>query len=206
MRVLSGQLLGAAWLAAVLLAACSPGPGATGSGAAGPDVSPATHDAVFLDRGDCAAGDRVGAYREVVCSDPGARARVVGRLYGLLPASPSPAPPAAARAGDRCPPTTDFLLTVTAARPQGYACMRNLTAPHPGDPGGGGGPRTIAGDCVYTSRKGRVKETPCDGSGPHAPQFRVVELARGRGSCPAGTVLYVGVGGGPAGVGCARRL
>ncbi|MDX2643076.1 hypothetical protein PV341_05705 [Streptomyces sp. PA03-1a] len=206
MRVLSGQLLGAAWLVAVLLAACSPGAGGTGSSAAGPDVPPATHAAVFLDQGECAAGDPVGSYREVACSDPGARARVVGRLYGLLPASPSPAPPPTTRAGDRCPPTTDFLLTVTAARPQGYACMRNLKAPHPGDPGGGGGPRTIAGDCLYSSRKGQVKETPYDGSGPHAPQFRVVELARERRSCPRGTALYVGVGGGPAGVGCARRL
>ncbi|MEU4093046.1 hypothetical protein [Streptomyces sp. NPDC026673] len=190
----------------MLLAACAPDAGGTGSRAAGPAVPPATHDAVFLDREECAAGDLAGSYREVACSDPSARARVVTRLYGLLPASPSPAPPAATRVGDRCSPTADFLLTVTAARPQGYACMRNLQAPHPGDPGGGGGPRTIAGDCVYTSRKGQVKEARCDGSGPHAPQFRVVELARSRRSCPKGTALYVVVGAGPAGVGCARRL
>jgi hypothetical protein len=82
--------------------------------------------------------------------------------------------------------------------------MRNLDPPHPGDPGAGGGPRTVTGDCVYTSREGEVRETACNGSGKHKPQYRIVSVARKRSGCPAGTVLYVGLG--PAGLGCARRL
>ncbi|MFJ4845305.1 MULTISPECIES: hypothetical protein [unclassified Streptomyces] len=205
-QTISGQLLGGAWLLAVLLASCTPGPGGTGSSAAGPSLTPTTQDGVFLAQDECATSDPVGSYREIACDDPAALARVVARLYGLLPASPSPSTKNAARPGDRCPATTDFLLTVSAAQPQGYACMRNLMAPHPGDPGEGGGPQTIAGDCVYTSRQGEVKETTCDGSATHKPQYQVTRLAGSRAACPKDTVLYVRVGGGPDGVGCARRL
>jgi hypothetical protein len=205
----SGRLLGAVWLAALLLTACTPASGGTDhtGGAtklpAGP--SRTTDDGVFLAKGECATADPVGAYRETGCSDPAATARVVSRLYGLLPASPTPsAPTAVARAGDRCPPNTDFVLTVSAGSPQGYACMRNLGPLHPGDPGAGGGPRTVTGDCVYTSREGEVRETSCDGSHKHRPQYRIVAVTGKRSGCPPGTALYVGLG--PAGVGCARRL
>jgi hypothetical protein len=203
----SGQLLGAAWLVALLLASCSRGSGATGGGAgqqAGGKLPTAPVDRVFLESGDCAAADPVGAYREVDCSDTAATARVLSRLYGLLPASPTPTPAAVARPGNRCPENTDFVLTISAGRPQGYACMRALDSPHPGDPGGGGGPRTIVGDCVYASRQGEVKETRCDGAAKHAPQFQLTAVAGRRSGCPPGTVLYVSIG--PAGVGCARRF
>lgn len=203
-RAVSGQFLGAAWLAAILLAACTPAPSGTGSGAARQPVSPSrsTGDAVFLAKSECAAADPVGAYREVDCSDPAANARVTLRLYGLLP--PSPTPSALSRAGDRCAENTDFVLTVSAGRPQGYACMRNLGSPHPGDPGSGGGPRTITGDCVYTARAGQVRETACDGTRKNKPQYRITAIAQKRSGCPAGTALFVSLG--PAGVGCARRL
>ncbi|MCZ9346123.1 hypothetical protein NGM37_51245, partial [Streptomyces sp. TRM76130] len=61
------------------------------------------------------------------------------------------------------------------AVPRGYACMRNLQPPHPGDPGSGGGPRTIVGDCVYEAGDGQVRETPCAGTGERAPQYKVVD-------------------------------
>lgn len=200
----SGPLLGAASLSAVLLVACTPGPGGTGSGAARPpgSASRSTSDGVFLAGGECAAADPVGAYHEAGCSDPAASARVLSRLYGLLP--PSPTPSALARAGDRCPEDTDFVLTVSAGRPQGYACMRNLDAPHPGDPGAGGGPRTITGDCVYATRAGQVRETACDGTRRQKPQYLITAVAPKRSGCPDGTALFVSLG--PAGVGCARRL
>ncbi|GAA3062145.1 hypothetical protein GCM10020000_51780 [Streptomyces olivoverticillatus] len=116
--------------------------------------------------------------------------------------------------GPRCPDETDFVLHITAvdagtserdSPPEGYACMRNLRPPHPGDPGRGGGPLTVAGDCVRTERHGVVKEVACDGTGAHAPEYRVEVAARTRDDCPPDTDLYVQLGG-EAPVGCARRL
>ncbi|PHQ50373.1 hypothetical protein BLA24_20185 [Streptomyces cinnamoneus] len=157
--------------------------------------------ATFLDRGTCAGRGRA-SFTEVDCLSGRATASVLARYFG--PRS----------GGPRCPDTTDFVLHVTAVDtgtsetesvPEGYACMRNLRPPHPGDPGRGGGPLTVAGDCVYSERHGVVKETACDGSQPHAPEFEVAELARTRDDCPPSTDLYVQVGG-AAPVGCARRL
>jgi hypothetical protein len=88
---------------------------------------------------------------------------------------------------------------------QGYACMRNLEPPHPGDPGGGGGPRTIVGDCVYGSGDGQVRETACDGAGARKPQYQVVKAVAERTQCPLSTALYVQLGGARP-VGCARPL
>jgi hypothetical protein len=53
--------------------------------------------------------------------------------------------------------------------PQGYACLRDLEPPHPGDPGGGGGPRGIPGDCLYgraAARSGRPPVTDRPTAGP----------------------------------------
>jgi hypothetical protein len=74
-----------------------------------------------------------------------------------------------------------------------------------GDPGGGGGPRTIVGDCVYDLGDGKVRETACDGSGRHAPEFEVTKAVDDRSDCPASTALYVRLGG-TAPVGCARPV
>ncbi|WP_326770320.1 hypothetical protein OG978_17975 [Streptomyces sp. NBC_01591] len=61
-----------------------------------------------------------------------------------------------------CSEHTDFvidaplslaLLEGTPASGEGYACMRNLKPPHPGDKGGGGGPRIEVGDCVDSGGK-----------------------------------------------------
>src|SRR5690606_28988435 len=114
------------------------------------------------------------------------------------------------------PDTTDFVLHISEQRPssdedgdgavrRGYACMRNLQPPHPGDPGGGGGPRTIVGDCVYRLDDGKVRETACDGDGGHAPEFKVTKAVDDRSECPASTALYVRLGG-ERPVGCARAL
>ncbi|MEU4210531.1 hypothetical protein AB0F13_11160 [Streptomyces sp. NPDC026206] len=157
--------------------------------------------ATFLGRGSC-AGRGGPDFGEVDCASEQATASVLARYYG--PRS----------GGPRCPGTTDFVLHITAVNtgtsesasaPEGYACMRNLRPPHPGDPGRGGGPLTVTGDCVYTERRGVVKETACEGSRGRAPEFRVEETAGTREDCPPDTDLYVQVGGG-APVGCARRL
>ncbi|GLP65652.1 MULTISPECIES: hypothetical protein [unclassified Streptomyces] len=159
--------------------------------------------AVFLAVDECSSFGKA-SFTEVPCTSERAAARVVARHDG----TPAAGPP--------CPATTDFVLHISeqsrisdedgdGAVPQGYACMRNLQPPHPGDPGGGGGPRTIVGDCVYSSGSGQVRETACDGKGPRKPQYKVVKAVAERARCPLSTALYVQLGG-PQPVGCARPL
>ncbi|MEU4199479.1 hypothetical protein AB0F64_05955 [Streptomyces sp. NPDC026294] len=176
------------------------GGGSGGAATASPYPSPA---ATFLAPGTCSSRGRTVFY-QVSCRSERAAALVLSRHDGPQAQGPL------------CPERTDFVLHISERRPasdengdgavpQGYACMRNLEAPHPGDPGGGGGPRTIVGDCVRPSRQGEVQETACDGTGARAPQFTVTAAVRSRSACPADTDLYVQLGGG-APVGCARRL
>ena len=159
--------------------------------------------AVFLAVDECSSFGKA-SFTEVPCTSERAAARVVARHDG----TPSGGPP--------CPATTDFVLHISeqsqisdedgdGAVPQGYACMRNLQPPHPGDPGGGGGPRTIVGDCVYSSGSGQVRETACDGRGARKPQYKVVKAVVERSRCPLSTALYVQLGGAQP-VGCARPL
>ncbi|MGW2559002.1 hypothetical protein ACWCXB_07085 [Streptomyces sp. NPDC001514] len=173
-----------------------------GSRTANPS-GPSGYGAVFLGSGDCSSRGR-GDVREVPCTSEKASARVVVRHEGRQADGPA------------CPAATDFVLHISESRPsadedgdgtvpQGYACMRNLEPPHPGDPGGGGGPHTVPGDCVYTSRKGQVKETACDGSGEQRPEFEVASAVQKRSQCPPATDLYVQLGG-ERPVGCARRV
>ncbi|OKI04571.1 hypothetical protein A6A06_07290 [Streptomyces sp. CB02923] len=188
----------------VALSACQrensgPAPdGNEGAATASPSVV-----ATFLARGTCSTRGRT-VFHQVSCRSEKAAALVLSRYDGPQALGPL------------CPERTDFVLHISEHRPdsdengdgsvpQGYACMRNLEAPHPGDPGGGGGPRTIVGDCVRPLRQGEVKETACDGTGAQAPRFKVTAAARSRAACPADTDLYVQLGGG-APVGCARRL
>ncbi|MFJ8308337.1 MULTISPECIES: hypothetical protein [unclassified Streptomyces] len=179
--------------------------------AATPAASPPPDAAAtFLATGHCAS--REGAvgdtkdFHDVACTSERAVARVLVRRDGAVSKG----------AAVMCPLDTDFVLYVAESRPsanengdgsvsRGYACMRNLEPPHPGDPGMGGGPYTVVGDCVYDAGAELVKETPCDGSG-RAPQFRVVSAVRRRAECPPATVLYVQLTGGEGAVGCARRI
>ncbi|MEC4018103.1 hypothetical protein [Streptomyces sp. H27-D2] len=181
------------------LSGCRQQPGRTGSDSRSEQPSPSAsgYGETFLGLRDCSSRGRT-AFQEIACGSERAAARVIARHDGSRSEGP------------RCPDRTDFVLHIAArprpaAQPQGYACMRNLEPPHPGDPGGGGGPLTIVGDCVYTSRLGEVKETACDGSGERAPEFTVTAAVRARPGCPASTQLYVQLGGNRP-VGCARRV
>ncbi|MFC9507280.1 hypothetical protein [Streptomyces sp. NPDC057002] len=164
---------------------------------------PSGYGAVFLAVDECSSFGTT-SFTEVPCAGERAAARVVARHDGAV------------RDGPRCPRTTDFVLHISeqlpasdedgdGAVPRGYACMRNLQPPHPGDPGGGGGPRTIVGDCVYSSGDGQVRETACDGTGERQPEYRVTRAVAGRADCPGTTALYVRLGGDRP-VGCARPL
>ncbi|MHA6760121.1 hypothetical protein [Streptacidiphilus sp. PAMC 29251] len=187
--------------------------GAAGAGRRRPEV-PAAGSAgssasgsasVFLPLGSCAAADPAagaGAYQQVGCAGGDAVAKVVGRLpVGASVAS--------------CPAGTDLALQLssttgngTAALPSGIACLRNLRAPHPGDPGGGGGVGIVPGDCLRGAGGSSVQETACDGTGPHAPDYRVNRLVANARDCPAGTNAYITVHnpGAPEQTACAVRL
>jgi hypothetical protein len=175
---------------------------ASASSASSAVTQPTGYGAVFLGIDECSSFGTT-SFTEVPCTSERAAARVIARYDGDVSDGPA------------CPATTDFVLHISAqgsseaggddAVPKGYACMRNLEPPHPGDPGGGGGPRTIVGDCVYSSGTGQVRETACDGSGQKKPQYKVVKAVLKRASCPASTALYVQLGGAQP-VGCARPV
>ncbi|MFD3516153.1 hypothetical protein [Streptomyces sp. NPDC058657] len=209
-------LRGARGLAVVLLAfglltGCwNGGGGGSSGGGEGPGketghglpVTSSGYGAVFLDVRECSSYGKTP--REVSCASERAAARVVARYNGPAGETSS------------CPPRTDFVLHLSESGqatdedgdgvvPLGYACMRNLQAPHPGDPGGGGGPHTVVGDCVYGAGDGKVKETACDGSGGREPEFKVSEAVGSRARCPSATRLYVRLDGGRP-VGCASPL
>ncbi|MFG2496838.1 hypothetical protein ACGFSB_01255 [Streptomyces sp. NPDC048441] len=166
-----------------------------------PSSSSSGYGAVFLAVDECSSRGRA-TFTEVPCTSERAAARVIARYDDKVAEGPP------------CPVRTDFVLHITEGRPtrnevpRGYACMRNLEEPHPGDPGGGGGPRTVVGDCVYSAGRGEVRETACDGSGAKAPEYRVRVAVTERALCPAATQLYVALGGGESGkpVGCAVRV
>lgn len=192
-------------LLVALLTGCGRPSGSTGGqerGGVPASARPSGHGAVFLGPGECSSFGTT-SFTEVPCSGERAAARVIARHDG---------PPGD---GPLCPPDTDFVLHIGAqpaapgqeggAIPRGYACMRNLQPPHPGDPGGGGGPRTVVGDCLYGSGRGQVRETACDGTGGRKPEYRVTRAVRDRAQCPASTALYVRIGGDEP-VGCARKL
>src|SRR5689334_12602035 len=161
-------------LVAALLTGCQVLKSGAGKGARADATAKATttqpsgYGAVFLGVDECSSFGTT-SFTEVPCTSERAAARVVARHDGTMADGPL------------CPATTDFVLHISAQSPssdkdgdgsvpQGYACMRNLEPPHPGDPGGGGGPRTIVGDCVYGSGSGQVRETRCDGGGTKKPQ------------------------------------
>ncbi|MEU0965475.1 hypothetical protein ABZ357_08560 [Streptomyces sp. NPDC005917] len=202
-RCLAGVLVTLA--VALLSAGCRPSsPGApAGSARSTASTTVSGYGARFLAVDECSSFGTA-SFTEVPCTGERAAARVVARYDGGIADGP------------RCPATTDFVLHISAQRttsdedragtiPQGYACMRNLQPPHPGDPGGGGGPRTIVGDCVYGSGHGQVRETACDGSGKRKPQYKVERAVPSRARCPESTALYVQLGGDQP-VGCARRV
>ncbi|WP_406330192.1 hypothetical protein [Streptomyces sp. NBC_00203] len=196
-------------LAVVVLAGCQRWSGSdSDSGNGEPSASatstrPSGYGVEFLAVDECSSFGTT-SFTEVPCTSERAAARVTARYDGNVADGPS------------CPATTDFVLHISETRPasdedgdgavpQGYACMRKLEPPHPGDPGGGGGPRTIVGDCVYGSGGGQVRETACDGKGKKPPEYKVTSAVTARSKCPASTALYVQLGGTKP-VGCARPV
>lgn len=135
--------------------------------------------------GECAVLDvapEPDEYIQVPCDAPTAAVQ-------LSQVVPSPAPP-----GSHCPQGTDTVAQVTADTSVGRAapelwCLRNVAAPHPGDPGGGGG-ELVVGDCLGAAPSGQSIEVPCDGTGL-PPEYLVGWLPDANGVCPAESVATV---------------
>jgi hypothetical protein len=136
--------------------------------------------------GDCLRPDpdRAGGFLQADCEGAGATVEIVD-VVGER------------GSGARCPAGTDALADaaagpVSGGKIEGTAavwCLRNLEAPHPGDPGMGGG-ELAPGDCFVLAEEaaeGRgpeVTEVPCAGGG-EAPEFRLVASATRSEDCPA---------------------
>lgn len=139
-------------------------PAATGTGTATPSSSPPESpyrdsDNVLMAKGDCygpATGDTEGRVEEVACDNTDAIGRVLKRVEEKT----------TAYTYIDCPDSTDDVLGISnATGPElagprdylkyvngvGYACVRNLEAPHPGEPGGGG---------MEQQQDGRRRPTP----------------------------------------------
>ncbi|MFE7109104.1 hypothetical protein ACFU98_39420 [Streptomyces sp. NPDC057575] len=137
---------------------------ATADASPTPSVNP-MYGEKFLAEGECAAAEpgQKDVYREVPCDGPDAVAKVIYRVDAGFPVP---------FGATLCSENSDFAVNVPVSiatledKPvsgEGYACMRNLKAPHPGDPGGGGGPRIEVGDCVHSAAKAgsSVYEAAC---------------------------------------------
>ncbi|WP_051367809.1 hypothetical protein [Hamadaea tsunoensis] len=145
---------------------------------AGPTVIAATMNPVLRQ-----AMEAQRRFAAVPCSDPNAVTRIVAIGAAFDPVTDR-------GSGDTgCPDDTDVAYRQTDMFPLGahYACGRNLKDPHPGDPGGGGGPKTIVGDCVVVigMLDNGLEEVACRPAGWFA---RVVGLATTAANCPTATI------------------
>jgi hypothetical protein len=126
-------------------------------------------------------------YSTVGCDDPRATSNVTAMGVQVQVGTKRPT-------DDGCPDDTDAALLIrTIAGSAGQVvCVRFLTGPHPGDPGGGGG-KVVVGDCVVVGssegarpRNDRVYEAPCAEDGWFG---QVAATAPDAAGCPAGNTL-----------------
>lgn len=133
-------------------------------------TQPSGYGAVFLAVDECSSFGTT-SFTEAPCTSERAAARVIARYDGDVSDGPA------------CPATTDFVLHISAQGssgaggdgvvPKGYACMRNLEPPHPGDPGGGAGPArssVTVSTARAAGRSGRPRAT-VRGSGSRSTRW-----------------------------------
>jgi hypothetical protein len=123
-------------------------------------------------------GDQAGkAFRRTGCDSSEAKAKITKLTAAVLTGGPT-----------NCPDDTDAMVSVDQSGSHSInvgkevACIRNLSAPHPGDVGQGGG-LFRAGDCILDpEQSSRLQETPC--ASPH--WGTVVQWAASSSGCPTG--------------------
>lgn len=147
---------------------------------------------------DPTAGEEAANLAEVACSDPAAVAKVLAR-EPFDPFKVTTCAKPAAQADTLA--QLSRLGTGKNAGKLEYAavCLRNLRAPHPGDPGQGGGPNIVKGDCLVEHKSLQLSlsggsdtttvETACSATGYSAPNYRVIgmgttTIVRGEKSIP----------------------
>lgn len=114
-------------------------------------------------------------YNPVACDDKAAQAKItkVMPYVGIMKES-------------GCPDDADGAANVMGVGAFKTVCLRNLNAPHPGDPGQGGGVIRV-GDCItYTGFFDG--ETPCEGGKAYG---KVTGRATDQARCPATETLEV---------------
>jgi len=135
--------------------------------------------------------DAMKQYEPIACTDSRAIAKITALgavAHGNQPVTDT-----------GCPDDTDMAVRTTGkltlADAQIY-CTRNLKAPHPGDPGGGGG-GLVVNDCVWVGSSDgarvlndEVEETRC-GEGAFA---RLLARTRDKAACPAGSLSRIPLG------------
>jgi len=169
------------------------------------DDAPAGSEAIdeLSGVGDCLApaDEEATRFVQAACDDKRATVRIVD-----LVTSAGDSPPL-------CPVGTDVLVDGRqgavvdgdiAALPETW-CLRNLGAPHPGDPGKGGG-ELIEGDCFAVAGDDTVAEVACDGSGGPAPEHRLLALTARTEDCPVETDEPIELTTSPPRVLCAGAL
>jgi hypothetical protein len=127
---------------------------------------------------DVHVGDQAGkAFRRIGCDSSEAKAKVTKMTAIVLTGSTAD-----------CPEDTDAMVSVDQSGSHStnigkeVACIRNLSAPHPGDVGQGGG-LFRAGDCILDPQQSsHLQESPC--ASPH--WGTVVRWAADAASCPQG--------------------
>jgi hypothetical protein len=152
----------------ILVGALSPGGSTTPTGAwkAGQCVS-----------SEVRVGDQAGkAFRRTGCGETDAKAKVL-KMTSTVLMGPTD-----------CPDDTDAMISIDQSGShsikvgQDVACIRNLSAPHPGDVGQGGGVFR-AGDCVLDPQQSsKLQEAPC--ASPH--WGTVLRWEADATSCPTG--------------------
>ncbi|GAB2822713.1 hypothetical protein GCM10027176_28800 [Actinoallomurus bryophytorum] len=121
-------------------------------------------------------GDQAGkAFHRTGCGSSDAKAKVTKMTASVLIGGPTD-----------CPDDTDAMVSVDQAHSinvgKEVACIRNLSAPHPGDVGQGGGVFR-AGDCILDPQQSsHLQETAC--ASPH--WGTVLRWAADAASCPQG--------------------
>ncbi|MEV6011439.1 hypothetical protein AB0M29_32070 [Streptomyces sp. NPDC051976] len=174
-------------------------------------VAPPTTEAPLTNasfpKGSCVAEDPTDTTgstnpTQVDCSSPLAVAKVLSREPFDLVAVTSC--PKASETADKLVQVTRLGTGKNASKLEYAAlCLRNLGAPHPGDPGQGGGPNIVKGDCLVehknvmsltTGSATSTVETACSATGYAAPNYQVIgmgtqTIVKGAKSipCPKGT-------------------